>query len=119
MADLSQEQLDHFKDILLEKKNTLESQLGTFAKKNGEIDNDYETIFEQIGDRPEENADEVTTYEERLAIEHELEDNLKEISEALERIENGTYGICANCDKPISIERLEAMPEATVCIKCE
>ena len=119
MADLSQEQLDNFKDILLAKKKTLESQLDTYAKKNDDIDNDYKTIFEQIGDRPDENADEVTLYEERLAIEHELEGDLEDINAALDRIDNGTYGICTNCNKPISIERLKAMPEATVCIKCE
>lgn len=119
MEALSEAQLNEFKDILENKKRSVETQLQTFARKNEDIDNDYQTVFEQIGDSQEENADEVTAYEERLAIEHELESNLQEIDEALERIKHGTYGICANCKKPISLARLQAVPEATLCIECE
>ncbi|MHC4940331.1 MAG: TraR/DksA family transcriptional regulator [Planctomycetota bacterium] len=38
--------------------------------------------------------------------------------EALLRIERGTYGICAECGKPIAEQRLEAIPYTTVCIDC-
>ena len=38
---------------------------------------------------------------------------------ALERIDNGTFGICEECDEPISIKRLEARPETTLCIRCK
>jgi DnaK suppressor protein len=41
------------------------------------------------------------------------------IDDALERIENGTYGICERCGRPISIERLKARPVTTLCIKCK
>ncbi|MFA7169232.1 MAG: TraR/DksA C4-type zinc finger protein [Candidatus Paceibacterota bacterium] len=119
MEGLTSEKLDYFKNKLIEKKQSIESQLGAFAKKNSDIKNDYETVFEQIGDSPEENADEVTAYGDRLAIEHELEDNLTEIDEALSRIANGTYGFCENCKQMIDLDRLEIIPEATLCIKCE
>jgi RNA polymerase-binding protein DksA len=52
-----------------------------------------------------------------------LEENsthvLAEIDGALERIENGTFGICARCGNPIGSERLEALPWATLCIDCK
>jgi DnaK suppressor protein len=38
------------------------------------------------------------------------------ISEALERIENHTYGLCADCDEQISEKRLAALPWAKYCI---
>ena len=38
---------------------------------------------------------------------------------ALERIEAGTYGTCQRCGKPISEERLEALPYAELCIDCK
>ncbi|MEE9505095.1 MAG: RNA polymerase-binding protein DksA [Thermodesulfobacteriota bacterium] len=41
------------------------------------------------------------------------------IKEALERIENGTYGICEDCEEEISKERLKARPVATLCIECK
>ena len=52
-------------------------------------------------------------------IDYTLEENsgnvLREIETALKRIDDGTYGICAVCGKPIEPERLEYLPWATVC----
>lgn len=41
------------------------------------------------------------------------------LNEALRRIDDGTYGVCAVCGKQISKERLEAVPHATKCIECK
>lgn len=41
------------------------------------------------------------------------------IAEALRKIENGTHGICAECDEPISEKRLAAIPWAKYCIACQ
>jgi DnaK suppressor protein len=41
------------------------------------------------------------------------------IKDALERIENGTYGICESCEEDISDERLKARPVTTLCIACK
>jgi RNA polymerase-binding transcription factor DksA len=48
----------------------------------------------------------------------EKERVLREIREALQRLEKGTYAICAQCGDPIDPERLEAKPRTTLCIKC-
>ena len=44
---------------------------------------------------------------------------IKKIKKALERIENGTFGICETCGEEISIERLKARPVTTQCIDCK
>lgn len=44
---------------------------------------------------------------------------LNRIDEALKKIEEGSYGICENCEKPISLKRLKAVPSAKLCIKCK
>jgi DnaK suppressor protein len=44
---------------------------------------------------------------------------ITKITEALERIEEGTFGICERCGEPISEKRLEARPVTTLCIKCK
>jgi RNA polymerase-binding protein DksA len=44
---------------------------------------------------------------------------LAEIDEALQRIEDGTFGTCRTCGQPIAPDRLEAMPWATQCIDCK
>lgn len=43
---------------------------------------------------------------------------LRQVEEALERIEEGTYTVCADCGKPISQKRLQAVPWAKHCIAC-
>ena len=49
-------------------------------------------------------------------LEEGAKDTLAEIDAALQRIEDGTYGICENCGKPIGAERLAALPWARLCI---
>jgi DnaK suppressor protein len=44
---------------------------------------------------------------------------LDKINKALERIDNGTFGICEECGEEISVKRLEARPETTLCIRCK
>jgi len=44
---------------------------------------------------------------------------LKKIDHALAKMDEGTFGICEECEEPISIKRLEARPETTLCIRCK
>jgi DnaK suppressor protein len=44
---------------------------------------------------------------------------MSKIEHALRKIEEGTYGVCEECDEPISLKRLEARPEAPLCIQCK
>lgn len=44
---------------------------------------------------------------------------LDKIQKALERIDDGSFGVCEECGDPISVKRLEARPETTLCIRCK
>ena len=44
---------------------------------------------------------------------------LREISDALRRLENGAYGVCPECESPISTKRLDAVPWARYCVTCQ
>lgn len=44
---------------------------------------------------------------------------LREIADALQRIEQGTYGVCLECEEPISVKRLDAVPWARYCVTCQ
>lgn len=44
---------------------------------------------------------------------------IQKIKNALKKIDDGTYGICENCDGQISEDRLKVRPEATMCIECK
>ena len=59
--------------------------------------------------------------ERELAM-HNLEKEmtkLREVRAALRRIDVGTYGICEECEEPISPKRLAAVPAAAFCIRCQ
>jgi DnaK suppressor protein len=56
---------------------------------------------------------------ELLGIVDSLKQRLVEIDKALQRIADGTYGICANCGKEIGAARLEHRPESIHCVDCK
>jgi DnaK suppressor protein len=44
---------------------------------------------------------------------------LRMVEEALDRLESGDYGVCLSCDEPIAEKRLQALPWARYCVKCQ
>jgi DnaK suppressor protein len=67
----------------------------------------------------EEEATETLELETRLALEKRVRDQLAEIEHALSKFENGTYGLCDICGQPIDPARLEALPQANLCLNCK
>jgi RNA polymerase-binding protein DksA len=83
-------------------KGSLADETGDLSTGPGDhlADNASETYMRELDGGLEENADHL----------------LGEIDAALQRIETGTYGVCAVCGRPIGEERLEAVPYAKLCI---
>ncbi|HEU5319096.1 MAG TPA: TraR/DksA C4-type zinc finger protein [Chloroflexota bacterium] len=71
------------------------------------------------GDHQADDATEVFEREKEMGLELSLQAHLSQVEHALSRIEAGTYGECESCGKPIAKARLDAMPEATLCIDCK
>ena len=67
----------------------------------------------------EEGADEASELEKRLALERRLDESLREVEHALQKYEAGTYGLCDSCGQSIERARLDAIPQATLCMKCK
>ncbi len=103
--------LSELKAELLNEKTRLEGELSRFAKSTG-TPGSYETQMENIGTDQDENATEVEEYVDNLALESNLEGQLRDVSDALEKMEKGAYGLCEKTGKEISIERLKAYPAA-------
>ncbi len=103
--------IEEQKKRLLEDKMRIEEELGQFATKNdsGEYSADFP---DDLGSERSENANEVEEYTDRLAVENSLEQKLTDINDALERIEQGAYGLDEQTGEPIVIERLEVYPAA-------
>lgn len=66
-----------------------------------------------------DNATDMIEQEKDLALIGNLRDRLRETEHALQRLDEGAYGICERCGNPIGAERLEALPSATFCIDCK
>lgn len=67
----------------------------------------------------EEEASEAFELEKRLALEEKLNATLANIDHAMEKWEAGTYGLCDSCGQPIEQDRLEALPQASLCLSCK
>jgi len=64
-------------------------------------------------------ASQVFAQQRDLALRDRAEHQLILVDEALARVEDGTFGICHDCGRPIAADRLEALPWAARCIDCQ
>jgi len=111
MEHLTPEQLKELKELLLQRKRETLERLNRLLEEKLLASSD-------VGDE----IDTADLEMERLNLirlrERETK-YLKKVEYALSKMENGTYGICENCGKPISYERLKARPVAIYCIECK
>ncbi len=109
---LSEDELEHFKQKLEEERSKVQSEIENLKSSADSIDEDADDrqsgAHHHFADVSSENQMKKTTY---TLLEKQREKQ-KLIDAALERIEVGTYGICAVTGKPIQKERLEMMPYA-------
>lgn len=105
---------------LKEAKDKLESRLSSFAEESDKGKGEWSAKMPSLdpGTSLEEEADEVEEFGTRLALERTLEQEVKKINTALEKIKRNQYGICEKCRKPISQGRLKVYPQAEHCKNC-
>jgi DnaK suppressor protein len=119
MADtkLTPKEIGDLRDRLVTERSELQTQLTTL-----EEDTFSTTQSEQVGDvgLDDELADAGTATFERekdLSIENNVRDLMSKIDRALKRIDEGTYGLCVICGRPIAKDRIKALPYADLCIR--
>lgn len=96
-------------------KEELEGRLAALQSRLASIKKDV--TREHSGDSAEQ-AQERENDEVVDAIGNETAQSIRSVTAALERIANGSYGICENCGEKIGQARLEIVPEATRCVDC-
>jgi RNA polymerase-binding protein DksA len=104
----------------------MEDDLKSTRASIGELDDEAEDLAidsDQEGGVPTNHMADVGTnvYErERLmTFEQEMRDRATAIEEALQRMDAGTFGVCARCGREIPLARLRAMPFANYCVDCQ
>lgn len=85
-----------------------------------------ESIAQKLDERDEDRnpdrsdlAQSYTSRERDTALLAMEQQQLQQIEAALQRIEDGVYGKCTECGDPIPPERLEILPYATLCVRCQ
>ncbi len=116
---LDENTLEQIKKQLLEQRKSVSADLSTMSRPDSHENDDRSAKFPEYGDKPDENAQEISDYSTNIVTEKVLEKILEDIDKALERIEKGTYGICKYCRQPIAEKRLLARPTAGACVKCK
>ena len=111
--------MDKFKkqrDTLLDEQKRLQEEL--VLMQSSATSGEERREGSPFGKREEE-ATETLELEKRLTLENRLRSELAAVEHALDKIDKGTYGKCDNCGKPIDPARLEALPQATLCMDCK
>lgn len=112
---------DHyFESVLREKRKALVSQLGSEdGREKGRAFRESVTDYSFADNHPADLGSENFERSKDLSLQEQQLTRLRMIDEALERIGNGTYGVCRRCGQEIPRERLEAIPETALCIHCQ
>jgi DnaK suppressor protein len=109
---LKKKDLKRFRDLLVAKRNALLRNAQRTLSEDMTLDAD---------DLPDEmdlaSSEYLQSFTFRLRGREKT--FLKKIDHALAKIDTGTFGVCEQCEEEISLKRLEARPETTLCIRCK
>lgn len=114
---LAKSTLERFRKRLEEEKARLEEQIEDYER-----DLEEARLTESSSDRsPDPGNAEASSmkleYAKELSIEQNTLDLLNKVDRALERVADGSYGICEVCGNAIPVERLDVLPYSTLCVE--
>jgi DnaK suppressor protein len=112
---LSREQLASLQAALEQRKLALLQQLA------GRVDGELARVpaVEEIETSPADSASNRTLNQLELEADEHKQAQLRSVRHALAKIDDGSYGLCDNCGNEIPFSRLNARPEAPLCIACQ
>jgi RNA polymerase-binding protein DksA len=117
---LKKHDLERFRAILEKERSRLLHNVTRSDRIIGHEDGEYESSAGRAHSNhlADQGSDEFE-YETQLLLSASQRAYLREIDDALQRIEDGTYGICEKTGQPIAKARLEAIPTARLCVEAQ
>lgn len=120
MSSLGKKDLQRFKKILQDARQRIAGALqhlegDSLNTNQRDASGDLSGYSYHMADMATDNFDREFT----LGLASNEQQSLNMIDAALRKIKEGNYGVCEECEKPISQKRLTAMPHARLCIKCQ
>lgn len=116
MPNLNPTEFRRFEQRLRERREALREILR--AELMATRRQEYLELAGQVHDLGDESVAELLLGVDLSTRQREL-DEMRDVEAALERIKQGTFGICADCNEAIALERLEIFPTAKRCIRCQ
>jgi RNA polymerase-binding protein DksA len=116
---LNQKDLTHYESLLLAERTRLEEEREQIRSRAGSVDGALPEEGEGGDDDTADLASAMMDKEMDLSVEDEIEDMLAAIDHALQKIEDGTYGICDMSGQQIPKSRLELIPWAALTVECQ
>lgn len=108
---LTEAQVEGFRKTLLARQHLLKQELRVEKAGPVAVESESQGYEEAYLDGLGKQVDSEVTAQHRIELDR--------IAAALRRIDDGTYGICEDCDGPIGLARLQAFPTARLCIECK
>ncbi len=109
---LTKEELKKLEDGLLAIRTEIEKQLASM-KEGLDFGDNAETL------NIEEETDQAEEFSNYLSLKETLKTRLENVNAALQRMKDGTYGICSVCGDVIDLKVLQVMPESQLCQACK
>jgi RNA polymerase-binding protein DksA len=110
---------DELHQQLLARRERLRREIDAISGEGVRSDVFQADETDSVDQHPADDASELFEREKNLTVRQTLEASLQAVNDALQKVDEGTYGICDNCGEPIPEKRLRALPEATLCINCQ
>ncbi len=113
--------VERWRALLLAEQSRLEVLRRELDEQGLRSEDEQENLGElsAIDQHPADEGTETFVRERDVSLRDQVEGELVEIRRALTRLEQGTYGVCEACGKPIGEERLEAEPATRFCVADE
>ena len=116
---LSKQQLKYFRQLLITERAKFAEGIRSIAEEASTSPRDASGDLSAYTVHMADMAADTFEREMSMNIVSSEQEILYQIDDALKRIDEGTFGICQQCNKPISMSRLKAVPYASMCIACQ
>jgi len=108
-------ELQHFEEMLLERRRLLADDLHALEEEHFRNTSEVPAAASHMAELGSDRA----AADVSLGRRESACEEIQQIDEALDRIEDGSYGHCETCEEPMSPVRMEAIPYARLCLACK
>ncbi|WP_414715068.1 TraR/DksA family transcriptional regulator [Stackebrandtia sp.] len=113
----SPEEMQEIREALSERLDELRVEHADAVEGISEMQK--ERLSDSAGDDQVDSGSKTVEREQEISLANSVRERMVQVERALERLEEGDYGICERCGTPIPAARLAAFPSATLCVSCK